>query len=165
MRAANRLRCPPMNFKALDRGELIAIAGGILLGISLFLSWYSLHNSHAVLAGCHGPRTTCTGWAALTILRFVLLIAAVAPLILAYIIIRGHALSWPRGELTAVLGLVALMVTLVVGVVDHPGSPPEEITVTTGWFIALAADLLILTGAVWRSKESGGVRRKPPGVL
>lgn len=153
-----------MRFKDLDRGELVAIAGGILLGISLFLSWYSLGNAHAQLASCHGPRTTCTGWAALTILRYVLLLAAVAPAILAYIIVRGHALSWPRGELTAVTALVALVITLVVGIIDHPGSPPGEISVTTGWFIALLADLLILAGAIWRSQESGG-RRKPPGVL
>jgi hypothetical protein len=153
-----------MNFKALDRGELVAIVGGVLLGVSLFLNWYSLGNRHAILAGCHGPRSTCTGWAALTFLRFVLLVAAVAPLILAYIIVRGHALSWPRGELTAVTALVALTMTLFVGVIDHPGSPPGEITVTTGWFVALAADLLILSGAIWRSQESGA-RRKPPGIL
>jgi hypothetical protein len=153
-----------MNFRALDRGELVAVIGGIVLGISLFLNWYTLGNRHATLAGCHGPKSTCTGWAALTILRFVLLLAAVAPLILSYIIIRGHALSWPRGELTAVTALLALVVTLVVGVIDHPGTPPGEIAVTTGWFVALGADLLILLGAVWRSKESGA-RRKPPGVI
>jgi hypothetical protein len=153
-----------MNLKELDRGELVAIAGGILLGVSLFLNWYSLGNRNAVLGSCRGPNTTCTGWAALSILRFLFLIAALAPLILAYIIVRGHALSWPRGELTAVTALVALIMTLFLGVIDHPGSPPDEISVSIGWWVALVADLLILTGAVFRSKQSG-VRRKPPGVL
>jgi hypothetical protein len=153
-----------MNVKALDRGELVAIAGGILLGLSLFLSWYTLGNRNAVLGSCRGPNTACTGWAALSLLRFLFLIAALAPLILAYIIVRGHALSWPRGELTAVTALVALIMTLFLGVIDHPGSPPDEISVSFGWWVALAADLLILTGAVFRSKQSG-VRRKPPGVL
>jgi hypothetical protein len=153
-----------MNVKELDRGELVAVAGGILLGFSLFLNWYSLGNSNAVLASCRGPNTTCTGWTALQALRFLFLIAALAPLILAWIIARGHALSWPRGELTAVTALVALVMTLFVGVIDHPGSPPEEITVSIGWWVAVVADLLILTGAVWRSKESGA-GRKPPGVL
>lgn len=154
-----------MNIKELDRGELVAIVGGILLGVSLFLSWYSLGNRNAVLGKCHGPDTTCTGWAALSIVRFVFLVAAVAPLILAYIIVRGHALSWPRGELTAVTALIALIMTLFLGVIDHPGSPPDEISVSFGWWVALAADLLILTGAVFRSKQGGSVRRKPPGVL
>jgi hypothetical protein len=153
-----------MNFKALDRGELVATVGGVLLGVSLFLSWYELGNRNATLQGCHGPNSTCTGWQALSVLRFVFLIAAVAPVILAYIIVRGHALSWPRGELTAVVAMVALIMTLFLGVIDHPGSPQGEISVSSGWWVALFADLLILAGSVWRSKESGA-RRKPPGVL
>ena len=153
-----------MQFKALNRGELIAIAGGILLGISLFLAWYTLGNEHALLNSCKGPNTKCSGWDALSIARYVLLLAAVAPLILAYIILRGHALSWPRGELTAVIALVALTLTIFRGVLDRPGSPPGEIGITYGWWVGLAAGLLILVGSVWRSQESAG-RRKPPGVL
>jgi hypothetical protein len=153
-----------MNFKALNRGEIVAIAGGILLGISLFLSWYALGNRNAVLGTCRGPHTTCTGWAALSVMRFVLLVAAVAPLILAWIILRGHALSWPRGELTAVVAIIALIMTLFEGVIDHPGTPRGEISITSGWWVALLGDLLILFGAVWRSQMSAG-RRKPPGVL
>jgi hypothetical protein len=153
-----------MNFKDLDRGELVATVGGILLGISLFLSWFTLGNHNAVLQSCHGPNSSCTGWAALSFIHFLLLITAVAPAILAYIIIRGHALSWPRGELTAVTALVALTVTLFVGVIDKPGSPPGEISIASGWWLALIADLLILAGSIWRAQESGA-RRKPPGVL
>src|SRR5437868_5897229 len=101
-----------MDFRRLDRGELLATAGGILLGISLFLAWYSLGNHFASINTCHGPHTSCTGWNALKIIRFLLLLAAAAPAILAYIIIRGHALSWPRGELTAVTALAALTLTV-----------------------------------------------------
>jgi hypothetical protein len=153
-----------MDFRQLDRGELLAVAGGVLLGISLFLSWYSLGNQNAVLNSCKGPNSTCTGWAALSILRFLLLITAVAPAILAYIIVRGHALSWPRGELTAVIALAALTFTVFRGVIDKPGSPPGQISIDFGWWIALLGGLLILFGAVWRSQESAA-RRKPPGVL
>jgi hypothetical protein len=153
-----------MNFRDLSRGELLAAIGGLLLLISLFLSWYTLGNKHAMLQTCMGPNTKCTGWVALGSLRYVFVVAAVAPAILAYIIIRGHALSWPRGELTAVTALVALVLTLFVGPIDHPGTPSGEIALTTGWFVALVADLLILAGSIWRSQESGA-RRKPPGVL
>jgi glucan phosphoethanolaminetransferase (alkaline phosphatase superfamily) len=153
-----------MNFKDLSRGELLAAIGGLLLLISLFLSWYTLGNKHAMLQTCMGPNTKCTGWVALGSLRYVFVVAAVAPAILAYIIIRGHALSWPRGELTAVVALVALVATLVAGVVDKPGTPKTEIGITFGWFVAVAADLLILVGSVWRAQKSGA-RRKPPGVL
>ncbi|MBV9309369.1 MAG: hypothetical protein JOZ73_00975 [Solirubrobacterales bacterium] len=153
-----------MNLRKLDRGELIAAVGGILLGISLFLNWYSLGDRFTILNACRGPNTTCTGWHALTFLRFLLLIAAVAPAILAYIIIRGHALSWPRGELTAVVALTALTFTVFRGLIDRPGQPPGQISVAFGWWVALAGGLLILVGSIWRSRETSAAR-KPPGVL
>jgi hypothetical protein len=153
-----------MDFKQLDRGELIATAGGIVLGISVFLAWFSLGNNNAVLNGCHGPHTSCSGWKALSILRYLLLIAAVAPAILTWIIIRGHALSWPRGELTAVTALAALTFIVFRGLIDKPGTPPGEISINYGWWVALVGGLLILTGSIWRSRETAA-RRKPPGVL
>jgi hypothetical protein len=143
---------------------LIATVGGIVLGISVFLAWYSLGNSNAVLNGCHGPHTSCTAWKALSILRFLLLLAAVAPAILMWIILRGHALSWPRGELTAVTALAALTFIIFRGLIDRPGSPPGEISIDYGWWVALAGGVLILIGSIWRSRESAA-RRKPPGVL
>ncbi len=153
-----------MDFARLDRGELIAVGGGIVLGVSLFLAWYSLGNRFATLNSCRGPNSTCSGWESLTILRFLLLITAVAPAILAWIILRGHALSWPRGELTAVTALAALTFTVFRGVIDRPGAPPSEISITYGWWIGLVGGLLILVGSIWRSQE-GAARRKPPGVL
>ncbi len=153
-----------MDVRSLNRGELIAIVGGILLGISLLLAWYSLGNRFTQLNQCHGPNTSCTGWQSLSILRYVLLAGAVAPLILAWVIIRGHALSWPRGELTAVVGVVTFMLTIFRGVIDKPGSPNDQVTINFGWGVALAGTLLLIAGAVWRSQESAP-RRKPPGVL
>lgn len=153
-----------MDFKQLDRGEAVAVVGGILLGISVFLAWYSLGNRFATLNQCRGPHTGCSAWAALEVIRFLLLLTAAAPLILAWIIIRGHALSWPRGELTAVTALTALTLIVFRGLIDKPGSPPGEIGVDYGWFVALVGGLLILLGAVTRARESSA-RRKPPGVL
>ena len=153
-----------MDFKQLDRGEALAVVGGILLGISVFLAWYSLGNKYSSLNTCHGPHSACTAWSSLSILRFLLLITAAAPAILAWIIIRGHALSWPRGELTAVPALTALTMIVFRGLVDRPGTPPGEISVDYGWFVALVGGLLILLGSVTRARESGA-RRKPPGVL
>jgi hypothetical protein len=153
-----------LDFKRLDRGEIIATVGGLLLALSIFLTWYSLGNSNAVLNGCRGPNTHCSGWHSLTILRYLLLLVALAPLILSWIIVRGHALSWPRGELTALTSLAALTFTIFRGVIDKPGSPPGEISTDYGWWVALLGGLLILAGSIWRSRESAA-RRKPPGVL
>lgn len=153
-----------MDFKQLDRGEAVAAVGGILLGISLALTWYTLGNRYASLASCHGPHSNCSGWAGLAFIKYLLVLAAAAPAILAYIIIRGHALSWPRGELTAVTALAALTLIIFRGVIDKPGSPPGEISVGYGWFVALLGGLLILIGSLTRARESA-TRRKPPGVL
>jgi hypothetical protein len=153
-----------MHFGDIDRGELIALAGGIVLGISLFLAWYSLGNVNTTLNGCKGPNSSCTGWQSLLILRYILLVAAISPLILIYVIIRGHGLGWPRGELTAVIALVALTFTMFRGPIDKPGSPRTQISLSFGWYVALVGGILILIGAVYRSQESAQ-RRKPPGVL
>jgi hypothetical protein len=153
-----------MDFKKLDRGEIIAALGGILLAISIFLAWYSLGNGLTHLNSCHGPNSSCTGWKSLTLLRYLLLLAAAAPAILAWIIVRGHALSWPRGELTAITALAALTFIIFRGVIDKPGSPSGEISIDYGWWVALLGGLLILAGSIWRSRESAA-RKKPPGVL
>src|SRR5437763_1103428 len=59
----DRLVCGPMQFRQLDRGELIAVLGGILLGVSLFMVWYKLGDKYSTLNGCKGPHRSCTGWA------------------------------------------------------------------------------------------------------
>jgi hypothetical protein len=153
-----------MDLRALNRGELIAIIGGILLGISLFLAWYSLGNQYTHLNSCRGPNSSCTGWESLSALRYLLLAGALAPLILSWVIARGHALAWPRGELTAVVAVITFVLTLFRGLIDKPGSPNDQITIDFGWGIALAGTLLMIAGAVWRSQETAP-RRKPPGVL
>jgi hypothetical protein len=155
---------PLIDFRRLDSGEVIAVAGGTLLAISVFLAWFTLGNSHATLNNCRGPNSSCTGWQAMTILRYFLLGAAVAPIILAWIIVRGHALSWPRGEMTAVIAIAALTFIVFRGLIDQPGQPSGEIGIDYGWLVSLLGGLLILVGSIWRSKESGA-RRKPPGVL
>ena len=152
-----------MHFRQLDRGELVAVLGGAVLGLSVFLAWYTLGDKFTVLGNCRGPDTSCTAWNSLLILRFLLLIAAIAPAILAWIILRGHALSWPRGEMTAIIAIFALGFTVFRGVIDKPGTPPGEIGISIGWWIALVGGVLILVGSVWRTKESMATR-KPPGL-
>ena len=152
-----------MHFRQLDRGELVAVLGGAVLGLSVFLAWYTLGNKFTVLGNCRGPNTSCTAWNSLLVLRFLLLIAAVAPAILAWIILRGHALSWPRGEMTAIIAIFALGFTVFRGLIDKPGTPPGEIGISFGWWIGVVGGVLILVGSVWRTKESM-VTRKPPGL-
>jgi hypothetical protein len=152
-----------MDFRQLDGGELIAVLGGAILGLSVFLAWFTLGDRYTVLGNCRGPNSSCTAWDSLLILRFLLLVAALAPAVLAWIILRGHALSWPRGEMTAIIAIAALTFTVFRGLIDKPGTPPGEIGITFGWWIGLAGGLLILIGSVARTKESI-TTRKPPGL-
>jgi len=152
-----------MDFRQLDRGELIAVLGGAILGLSVFLAWYTLGDRYTVLGHCRGPDSSCTAWNSLLILRFLLLIAAVAPAVLAWIILRGHALSWPRGEMTAIIAIAALTFTVFRGVIDKPGTPFGEIGISFGWWIGLVGGALILIGSVARTKESM-TTRTPPGL-
>ena len=82
---------------------------------------------------------------------WLLLAAAVAPLILAWIILRDHELSWPRGELTAVVAMIALVLILYVGVIDRPGEPSGEIALRIGWYLALLGSLLEIVGGAIRA--------------
>ena len=152
-----------MKLRRIGAAEITAAVGGLLLGLSLFAAWYSANpkNPNAKINKMPGD---VTGWDAHTILRYFWLAAAIAPIFLAYIVMRDHELSWPRGELTAVIGIAAFGLLVYQGVIDRPGEPPSEISLKFGWFIGLLGTLLIATGGALRA--SGTERpRKPPGVL
>jgi len=151
-----------MNLSRVSRSEIIAIAGGILLAFSLFLSWYHA-TGQGEINSVRGPHSF-TGWDVHTVLRFLLLAAAAAPLILTWIIVRGHALSWPRGELTAVVAIAAFGLIAYNGLISKPGDPSGQIGLEYGFFVAIAACVLMLVGAAARSSETGRTR-KPPGTL
>ena len=152
-----------MNFSRLGRGEYLAVLGGLLLALSLFLPWYETNpdNRNAMIDGVRG---SATAFEVFPILRWLLLAAAAAPLILAWVILRDHQLSWPRGELTAVVGMVAIVLVLYVGLVDRPGTPSSQISLRIGWFVALIGCALIVTGGAMRAGSTERPR-KPPGVL
>jgi len=147
----------------LTVNELVAMLGGLMLAGGLFAPWYESVSRLATIAGATGFGTY-SGWDAHHIMRFGLLVIAVAPFILAYIIARDHQLTWARGELTAVLAIVAFGLLLYVGVIDRPGDPAGQIELEWGWYVALLGGTLMLAGAAMRSQESER-RRKPPGTL
>jgi hypothetical protein len=154
-----------MHFGKLRRGEVIAIVGAVLLAISVFLEWYATDaaNPNSKIDGVH-LGTTFSAWHVHTILRFLLLAAAAAPIILAYIVVRDHELSWPRGQVTAIVAITALGLIGYSGLVQRPGAPSSTISLQIGWFLALAGSILMLVGATIRQSETEAAR-KPPGVL
>lgn len=151
-----------MDTSKLTKGELVAAIGGALLAVALFLPAYAPNdNPNAIVAG---GRADASIWEAQTLARFVLLVAAVAPVILLYIIVRDHKLSWPKGEVTAVLGLVAVTLLFYAGIMDRPGEPDGQVGLTIGWYLAFLGALTVAGGGAVRASTVERAR-KPPGVL
>ena len=152
-----------MDLKRVSRGEYVAIVGGLLLLLGIFLKWYGGGNENAELAGAKGL-FELSGWDAHSILRWLFLAAAAAPLILAYIIARDHKLSWPRGQVTSIVGIACIGILAYVGVIDRPGQPSGQIDLKFGWVVAFLGAVLMLAGSVMRQQETE-MRRKPPGTV
>lgn len=147
----------------LTRNEFMAMAGGIALGLGIFIKWYEARPESAN-ANIDGLKGTVSAWETHDLMRWLLLAAAVAPFILAYIILRDNTLSWARGEMTAVVAVAAFGLILYNGVIDRPGEPAGEIELEWGWYVALAGSIAMFLGAALRSSETER-KRKPPGVL
>ena len=152
-----------MHPEKLSKSEWIAALGGVLLGLCTFMPWYepNADNRNAVVAG---SREAVSAWDAHSLLRFLFLAAAIAPIVLLYIVLRDHPLSWPRGEMTAVVAIAAFGIIGYLGIIDRPGEPSGEIGLGLGWFLSMAGVILMAIGGAMRA---GGTERprKPPGVL
>ena len=136
------------------------MGGGILLILGLFLTWYHADK----LAKLNGTNGDFSGWDAHSILRWLLLLAGLAPFILAWIILRDHALSWPRGEMTAVVSVAAFGLIAYHAFIDKPGDPHSLIHLRFGIFIALIGTILMFSGSALRSSDVERAR-KPPGTI
>jgi len=152
-----------MDFGRLGRGELVAAVGGLLLGVCLFLPWYETNpdNPNAVI---DGQRGALSGWEVHPLMRWLLLAAALSPLILIWIVIRDHELSWARGEMTAVAAIAAFGLVAYTGFLDRPGTPGGEISLQPGFYGALLGTILMIAGGGMTAGETER-RRKPPGVF
>jgi hypothetical protein len=169
-----------MELSRLDRNRTIlgAVASFLLVVSLLFLPWYSLDENTPTRvqdSGQYDPETflcgegdfDCTGFETFPILRWLLLLAALAPAILAWILIRGHKLSYPPGEMTMTAGFAAFILIGYNGVLDKPGSGPGEIGVSLdfGYWVALLCSVAIGAVGYLRSQASSKRERKAPGTV
>ena len=161
-----------MDFSRLNRTRVLlgGLAALLLLG-SLFLPWFSLTDSPTradnpeVNYICGTGDLDCTAWETFPILRWLLIGASLAPLILAWILVRGHKLSWAPGEMTMVVGFAAFVLILYNGIIDKPGDT-FGIGLSYGYWIAILSALGIAATGFTRSVESAPQRtRKAPGTV
>jgi hypothetical protein len=164
-----------MELSALDRNRTIAgaVASLALIGSLLFLPWYSLTDTPARAEQgawvCGVNDFSCTGWETFSILKYALLLAALAPAILGYILVRGHKLSYPPGEMTMVAGFSAFVLIAYNGIMFKPEPVEGQVFGTSldiGYWVALLASVVIGIVGFLRSMESGGrQKRKAPGTV
>jgi hypothetical protein len=176
---------PQFDITRIKRSEFIAFFGSAVLAASLFLlNWFSSScasaqaakasagkggcnpNSKIELASGHIKYGSFTGWETYTFMRYALLAACIAPFVLAYIIARGHALSWRPGEITMIVGMVAFALILLDGIIlGRPGGNKKnavDISIEYGYLVGLLGAFLISFGGFRRQAEN--VKAKPPGI-
>ena len=164
-----------MDFSRLNMRRTVVggVASALLIISILFLPWFDLTDTpqRAESASwlCGENEFSCTGFETFPIMRWLLLAAALAPPILAWILIRGHKLTWPPGEMTMVVGFIAFVLIFYNGIIDKP-APDEGLefgtTLAWGYWVALiSAAAIAATGFFRSSEERGPVQRKAPGTV
>jgi hypothetical protein len=153
-----------IDFSRLKRGDILSAVGALVLFASLFLPWFNVDLSENVTL-CGAGRDSCTAWQTFKILDILLVLGCTAPMVLVWIIIRGHKLSWPPGEVTAIVGITASGLILYNGVIARAGHNPSSIHLAVGWYVGLAGSLIMLLGAANVQMLRGGAIRRPPGTF
>jgi hypothetical protein len=171
---------PLVDLGKLHWSEGVGFAGSAVLFASLFMPWFSTSCDHInplSPAGCNpnsvltankgesGAYGSFSAFQTFRLLDILLILACLAPFILAYIIVRSHELTWRPGEVTMIVGMVAVALILLIGVIlGKPGSEPVDISLSYGWFVGLLGAIMIMVGGTLRQALTGRTR-KPPGVL
>jgi hypothetical protein len=152
----------------------VAAIGGLLLFISMFLPWFSVQTGFPAREDvCGAGNDSCSGFDTFHLfsiliipgMDFLMVGAALAPWILVWIVVRGHTLSWPAGEVTMIVGAIAATLILYNGVVDRVGDTREFVGLDIGWYLGLLGSLGIVAGGAISQITRGGVERRPPGTF
>jgi hypothetical protein len=170
---------PPFDIRRVQRSEIIGFVGSAILLFSLFLNWFSTScdekgmpkgcnpNSEMVAASPSRTHGSFNAFQTYGILDWLLVAACIAPFVLAYIIARGHDLTWRPGEVTMIVGITAFSLILVNGIIlGRPGGDADgnvDISIEIGYWIGLIGSACIAFGGFVR--QSRGIRSKPPGVM
>jgi hypothetical protein len=131
----------PMDLRRLRTGEVIAGLAGLVLGVALFaLPWFSA-----------GDGATATGWSAMDVLRFVVVIAALGGLALAVAQATQASPALPV-SLSVVMTAVGAVTTiaLVIRLLTTAGTPQS------GAYVGLAAAVALTAGAFASLRQESG---------
>jgi hypothetical protein len=144
----------------------MGMGAAVVLVLSLFLPWFttSSSNPNSTLGGGIAGGDSATAWQVFSTLDLLLVAAGSAPFILAWIIARGHKLTWKPGEVTMVVGMTAFVLILCNGIILGRPGDSVEIGLGIGYFVGLLASAGMLAAGYLRQALYTTVR-KPPGVI
>lgn len=164
---------PGLNFKRLHWAEFVGFGGvAVLLG-SLFLPWFATSCDRVRPAdppGCNpnsqlnGKRGDFNAFETFAIMDVLLVMACIAPFVLAYLVVRESELSWRPGEVTMIVGMTAAALIWLNGIILGRPGDSVEISLEIGYIVGLVGANMILAGGLIR-QALGGRTRKPPGTL
>ena len=132
----------------LSKGRLAAGIGGVLLILSLFLSWYGLKipDSLAQLSGVTGIDTSVSGWTALGPGDLFLFLVGLIAIFPAVIELFGLEIELPIPLGTAVIGATGLgLLYIVFRLIDPPG-PSSAIGIKYGIIVAVVGGVVAAVG-------------------
>ena len=149
--------------------ERLGYVSGALLLVSLWLPWYSTNadNPNSVITSSNTkPGDSASAWDVFGgPLPWLLVLLALAPVILTWIVARGYKLSYRPGEVTMVAGLTGITLVLCNGIILGKPQPDVDLSLAIGWYLALLACLLITTAGFQRQALHATGLRKPPGSV
>ena len=140
---------------------MLGMLSGVVLVLSTLLPWFvpNAANEHSTIKGEQDPATPWEAYP--TLVTVALLGCALAPFVLSWIRMRGHDVGWNPGEMTAIIGFIALLVVLLNGLIlGQPGT--VDVSLTPFYVIPIVASIGILLSGALRAYTY--MKPEPPGV-
>jgi len=158
-----------LSLSRLTAAEGVGILFALIFGISLFLPWFvtDTQNSNSIIQSAEPDITggdSGSAWQVYPWVKWAFLAAVIAPFILAWIVARGHSLSWKPGEVTMIVGITAFILVLCNGIILGKPENKIEIGFSFGYPIALLAALgMAVCGFIRQAYYVDA--KKPPGTI
>lgn len=166
MEASAQKRGGYLSLARLSIAEGAGMVAALVFGLSLFVPWFTTSdnpNSKIDSAGI-GPNSEATAWETFSILQYALLAMAIAPFVLAWIVARGHKLTWKPGEVTMIVGITAFILVICNGIILGKPDPNIEVGLTYGYLLAIVTSLgMAVCGFIRQATYVDA--KKPPGVI
>ena len=138
------------------------MGAAVVLVLSLFLPWFTTSSSNpnsTLGGGSIAGGDSASAWQVFSTLDFLLVAAGSAPFILAWIIARGHKLTWKPGEVTMMVGMTAFVLILCNGIILGRPGDTVEIGLGIGYFVGLLASVgMLVAGYLRQALYSDGAQ-------